>query len=206
MTLQEDAPEWALSITWKKKENVCDQSDTMHAETELLGFFFFSYIYKNMGNCFSFFLSFFFFLSFLETICLVLCIYRIPIINIVLPFFHSISFCCNHMSCLMSYFTDFNSKFRYCKMSSEQLEKEYDIFLVHCTDDQSLAVKVKEALTSKGLKIFAHYDEGSTFKIGRATVDCIMEAVKISRIVLILMTENALKVLARAQKTRIEKS
>ena len=79
-------------------------------------------------------------------------------------------------------------------MMSEQLEKEYDVFLVHCTDDKDLAIQVKEALTAKGLKIFAHYDEGTTFKIGRATVDCIMEAVKISRIVLILMTENALKV------------
>ena len=79
-------------------------------------------------------------------------------------------------------------------MMSGELEKEYDVFLVHCTDDKPLAIQVKEALSEKGLKIFAHYDEGTTFMIGKPTVDCIMGAVKISKIVLILMTENALKV------------
>lgn len=77
---------------------------------------------------------------------------------------------------------------------SEKLEKEYDAFLVHCTDDKGTAMEIKQELSKKGLKIFAHYDEGSTFKIGKPTVDSIAQAVKISRIVLILMTENALKV------------
>lgn len=76
---------------------------------------------------------------------------------------------------------------------AESLEKEYDVFLVHCTDDRDLAIQIKQGLASKGLNVFAHYDEGTVFEIGMPTVDCINKAVKISKIVLILLTENALQ-------------
>ena len=95
--------------------------------------------------------------------------------------------------CEIHVYFSLNFRFKQKKMA-EGLDKEYDVFLVHCTDDRDLAVTIKEGLATRGLNVFAHYDEGTTFNIGMPTVDCINKAVKISKIVLILLTENALKV------------
>ena len=73
-------------------------------------------------------------------------------------------------------------------------DKEFDVFLVHSSDDKSAAIQIKHALTDKGLKTYAHYDEGSTFGIGQPTVNSIMQAVNLSKTVLILLTVNAVKV------------
>ena len=76
-------------------------------------------------------------------------------------------------------------------------DKEYDVFLVHSSDDKEAAIQIKTSLSSKGLRVYAHYDEGSKFDIGKPTVDSIMSAVNASRIVLILLTPNAIKVNSR---------
>ena len=73
--------------------------------------------------------------------------------------------------------------------------KTYDVFLVHSHDDKAAAVQIKSNLTAKGLEIYAHFDEGSTFGIGKPTVNSIMEAVNMSRVVLILLSHNAVKVI-----------
>ena len=70
----------------------------------------------------------------------------------------------------------------------------YDVFLIHSTDDTNAAFQIKTELSQRGLKTYAHFDEGRTFGIGKPTVNSIMEAVSISKIVLILLTVNAIKV------------
>ena len=76
-------------------------------------------------------------------------------------------------------------------------DKQYDVFLVHSSDDKEAAIKIKSSLSAKGLGVYAHYDEGSSFDIGKPTVDSIIGAVNMSKIVLILLTPNAIKVNAR---------
>ena len=77
---------------------------------------------------------------------------------------------------------------------AEAGDKPYDVFLVHSSDDKKYAIQIKSSLSDRGLRIYAHYDEGGSFDIGKPTVDSIMGAVNTSRIVLILMTPNAIKV------------
>ena len=74
--------------------------------------------------------------------------------------------------------------------------KKYDVFLVHSSDDKDVAIKIKAGLHAKELEVYAHFDEGSSFGIGKPTVNSIMEAVNLSQTVLILLTQNAIKVLS----------
>ena len=73
--------------------------------------------------------------------------------------------------------------------------KLYDVYLVHSHDGKAAATHIKRDLEGKGLKVYAYFDESSTFDIGKPTVNSIMEAVNMSHVVLILLTHNVVEVI-----------
>ncbi|XP_060603164.1 uncharacterized protein LOC132756179 [Ruditapes philippinarum] len=77
--------------------------------------------------------------------------------------------------------------------STTEQDEKYDVFLVHSSEDNGTADTINTALNEMGLKTFAHYKEGVEFPAGRPVFDNILHAVKQSKIVLVLLTQNAIK-------------
>ncbi|KAL4220256.1 hypothetical protein ACF0H5_020663 [Mactra antiquata] len=69
----------------------------------------------------------------------------------------------------------------------------YDIFIVHCSEDNAKAEIINNELKKVGKKTFAHYKEGAEFPAGRPVFDNIIHAVNYSKIVLLLLTKKALE-------------
>ena len=68
----------------------------------------------------------------------------------------------------------------------------YDVFLVHSSEDEKIAHDIDVALIENGLKTYAHYrSEEDGFSVGKFVTDNIRHAVQNSRLVLILVTSNA---------------
>ncbi|XP_053404236.1 uncharacterized protein LOC123554288 isoform X2 [Mercenaria mercenaria] len=76
-------------------------------------------------------------------------------------------------------------------MTSDRDDECYDVFIVHSSEDNSVAEQIDQGLTDKGLKTFAHYKDG-IFQVGRRVFDNVLFAISRSDIVLILLTQNAL--------------
>ncbi|XP_053404231.1 uncharacterized protein LOC123554295 [Mercenaria mercenaria] len=74
-----------------------------------------------------------------------------------------------------------------------QEEQEYDVFLVHSSEDNYTAHQINKGLKHEGFNTYAHYKEGVEFPAGRPVFDNIIHAVKQSKIILILLTKNAMK-------------
>ena len=77
-------------------------------------------------------------------------------------------------------------------MAKQDVEKDFDVFLVYSKDDECAANQVIKELIRKGKKTYAHYSDGK-FNPGKPIVEGIKDAVEMSKIVLILLTSNALK-------------
>ena len=71
-------------------------------------------------------------------------------------------------------------------------QQQYDVFLVHSSEDNAKAMQINEALKAKDMNTWAHYKEGNEFFVGKPIFDNIIYAVERSKIVLILVTKNAL--------------
>ena len=72
-------------------------------------------------------------------------------------------------------------------------EEHYDVFIVHSSENNALAKRINDGLMKQKLKTFAHYKEGGLFGIGKPIVEGIKDAVAKSRIVLVLLTPQAIK-------------
>ena len=72
------------------------------------------------------------------------------------------------------------------------VDKTFDFFVVYCKVDEVLANHVNKELLRKGKKTYVHYSDGK-FNPGKPIVEGIKDAVEMSKIVLILLTSNALK-------------
>ena len=73
---------------------------------------------------------------------------------------------------------------------------QYDVFIVHSSDDEGIARQINETLKENGLKTYVHFqsnDEEDGFFTGKFVFDNITYAVQKSKTVLILVTENALR-------------
>lgn len=77
--------------------------------------------------------------------------------------------------------------------AASRKEEDYDVFLVHSSEDNTTAHVINAALQKTGFKTYAHYKEGVEFPAGRPVFDNIIHAVNCSKIILVLLTKQALR-------------